>query len=89
MINEPVALALENDQLQKVAMNLAQSVHTAILEGGDGTRELADFLHGTWLGHPLHPVLTDVVVGAWTIGALFDYVSLLIRPGRFNAWPIC
>jgi nitrite reductase/ring-hydroxylating ferredoxin subunit/uncharacterized membrane protein len=29
-----------------------------------------DALAGTWLGHPLHPLLTDVTVGAWT-GAFF------------------
>ena len=29
-----------------------------------------DALTGTWLGHPLHPLLTDVTVGAWT-GAFF------------------
>jgi nitrite reductase/ring-hydroxylating ferredoxin subunit/uncharacterized membrane protein len=39
--------------------------------------ELKDLLSGTWLGHPLHPVLTDVVVGAWTSSLLLDLV-----PGR-------
>jgi nitrite reductase/ring-hydroxylating ferredoxin subunit/uncharacterized membrane protein len=36
-----------------------------------------DALSGTWLGHPLHPVLTDVVVGAWMSSFLLDLV-----PGR-------
>ena len=31
-----------------------------------------DFLNGTWLGHPVHPVVTDVPVGAMTIAALLD-----------------
>jgi nitrite reductase/ring-hydroxylating ferredoxin subunit len=39
--------------------------------------ELKDLLSGTWLGHPLHPVLTDVVVGAWTSSLLLD-----LLPGR-------
>jgi nitrite reductase/ring-hydroxylating ferredoxin subunit len=39
--------------------------------------ELKDLLSGTWLGHPLHPVLTDVVLGAWTSSFLLDLV-----PGR-------
>lgn len=29
-----------------------------------------DLLSGSWLGHPIHPVLTDVVIGAWS-GAMF------------------
>jgi nitrite reductase/ring-hydroxylating ferredoxin subunit len=39
--------------------------------------ELKDLLSGTWLGHPLHPLLTDVVVGAWTSSFLLDLI-----PGR-------
>ena len=39
--------------------------------------ELKDLLSGTWLGHPLHPVLTDVVLGAWTSSLLLD-----LLPGR-------
>jgi nitrite reductase/ring-hydroxylating ferredoxin subunit/uncharacterized membrane protein len=39
--------------------------------------ELKDLLSGTWLGHPVHPVLTDVVVGAWTSSFLLD-----LTPGR-------
>lgn len=34
-----------------------------------------DLLSGTWLGHPLHPPLTDVVVGAWTSALLLDLVG--------------
>lgn len=79
MISEQVDQALESAPLTEVASDLAHAVHTAVLEGGKGTRQVADLLHGAWLGHPLHPVLTDVVVGAWTIGALFDYVSLCNR----------
>ncbi len=31
-----------------------------------------DFLAGTWLGHPLHPVLTDVPIGAWVAAGFLD-----------------
>ena len=37
--------------------------------GGPG-KLLADLLHGVWLGHPLHPLITDVVVGAGTAAVL-------------------
>jgi nitrite reductase/ring-hydroxylating ferredoxin subunit/uncharacterized membrane protein len=33
---------------------------------------LKDALSGTWLGHPVHPPLTDVVVGAWTSALALD-----------------
>lgn len=31
-----------------------------------------DLLHGTWLGHPLHPALTDLPIGFWTGACLLD-----------------
>lgn len=61
--------------LQKQGQQLAGAIHKLVLQGGEPIRRLADLLHGTWLGHPLHPVLTDVVVGAWTLGALFDLLA--------------
>lgn len=36
-----------------------------------------DFLHGKWLGHALHPVLTDIPIGAWTTAMAFDAVEML------------
>lgn len=29
-------------------------------------------LSGTWLGHPLHPLLTDVPIGAWVMASALD-----------------
>ena len=31
-----------------------------------------DTLSGTWLGHPLHPLLVGVPIGAWTSASLLD-----------------
>jgi nitrite reductase/ring-hydroxylating ferredoxin subunit/uncharacterized membrane protein len=36
-----------------------------------------DLLSGTWLGHPAHPLLTDIPIGAWTSAALLDLVELI------------
>lgn len=33
-----------------------------------------DLLSGTWLGHPLHPLLTDVVIGSWTSAMFLDLI---------------
>lgn len=37
---------------------------------GTGTR--ASVLRGDWLGHAVHPLLTDVVIGTWTSASLLD-----------------
>ncbi len=40
---------------------------------GTGTR--ASVLRGDWLGHAVHPVLTDVVLGTWTSATVLDLVG--------------
>jgi len=36
---------------------------------------LKDVVSGTWLGHALHPLLTDVVIGSWTSATLLDLLG--------------
>lgn len=38
-------------------------------------RPLRDALRGTWLGHPVHPMLTDVTVGTFTSALLLDWTG--------------
>ena len=38
---------------------------------------VASVLHGEWLGHPLHAALTDIPVGAWSTGFVFDLADVL------------
>lgn len=40
---------------------------------------ISNFLHGTWLGHPLHPALTSIPMGALTTTVAMDAVSVLPR----------
>ena len=41
-------------------------------------RPIKDFLNGTWLGHPIHPAVTDVPIGALAVAVVLD---LLGEPG--------
>jgi uncharacterized membrane protein len=34
-----------------------------------------DVLSGAWLGHALHPILTDIPIGAWTSSVLLDWTG--------------
>ncbi len=45
--------------------------------GGEAGQKIKNFLHGTWLGHPLHPIITDVPVGSWTAAFVLDGLELL------------
>lgn len=42
-------------------------------------RPVKNFLHGVWLGHPLHPLPPDVPIGAWT-AAVLDGPSTFDQP---------
>jgi nitrite reductase/ring-hydroxylating ferredoxin subunit/uncharacterized membrane protein len=72
-IGEAAIEAIERqDWLDVVGDRLQKAVAAAFEAGGDAGRRVRDFLHGTWLGHPLHPVMTDVPLGAWTTALVLD-----------------
>jgi nitrite reductase/ring-hydroxylating ferredoxin subunit/uncharacterized membrane protein len=43
---------------------------------GSPGKLLQDFLNGSWLGHALHPVLTDVVIGGATMAIFLDILRV-------------
>ena len=43
-----------------------------IRRGGPRAAMAKNWLNGPWLGHPLHPALTDMPLGAWSGAALLD-----------------
>jgi len=55
------------EALDKVAKPLAEAVGRAVQP-----RVVRNLLSGTDLGEPLHPVLTDLPIGAWVMSALLD-----------------
>jgi nitrite reductase/ring-hydroxylating ferredoxin subunit/uncharacterized membrane protein len=60
----------KQDWLEEVADPLQKLVRESL------PRELKNLLHGTWLGHPLHPVLTDIPIGAWSLAMILDAMQL-------------
>jgi nitrite reductase/ring-hydroxylating ferredoxin subunit/uncharacterized membrane protein len=38
--------------------------------------KVRNLFHGTWFGHPLHPAITDVPLGAWTAATALDIYEL-------------
>jgi nitrite reductase/ring-hydroxylating ferredoxin subunit/uncharacterized membrane protein len=71
----------EQAGLDEVAAKLQDVINRVAgnLPGGNTTKDL---LHGTTIGHPLHPILTDVPIGAFTFATFFDLLSLGRRPSN-------
>jgi nitrite reductase/ring-hydroxylating ferredoxin subunit/uncharacterized membrane protein len=62
--------------LDKLASPIQNSLLAFFGQPGQPGRKLKDILNGTWLGHALHPVLTDVPLGAWSGTTLLDFAWL-------------
>ena len=70
---------------QPIDERLQKLIDKALYNGGrPGAQKIRNFLNGTWLGEPLHVVLTDVPVGAWTVAMAFDALSLITRRREFE-----
>ena len=53
------------------AAGVASALVRRVLPNGS----VKDALSGTWLGHPLHPMLTDLPIGFWTSAFVLDIVG--------------
>ncbi|MFG1675131.1 Rieske 2Fe-2S domain-containing protein [Micromonospora sp. NPDC049282] len=61
--------------LDRVSDRLQRAV-----QGTLSSQRVRDALHGVWLGHPLHPAMVQVPVGAWISAAVVD-----LLPGQRRA----
>src|SRR3954468_9623615 len=71
----PVAHALaerlgRTEALDQPAQRVAGVIRKVLKPG-----RVKDLLSGTWLGHPLHPLLTDIPIGTWTSAVILDLVG--------------
>ncbi len=58
------------DAVDDVAAELQDRIHGVL-----GTGALRDALTGRWLGHAVHPVLTDLPIGFWTSAFTLDLIG--------------
>jgi nitrite reductase/ring-hydroxylating ferredoxin subunit/uncharacterized membrane protein len=71
------SLARLTDQpaLDAIAEPLSRGIRSAYELAGPAGKLAKNALHGVWLRHPLHPVFTDLPIGAWTTGLVLDAVA--------------
>jgi nitrite reductase/ring-hydroxylating ferredoxin subunit/uncharacterized membrane protein len=68
----------------RISDTLQNGVKLVIGSNRKPPRRFKSLLHGTWLGHPLHPAITDVPIGAWLLAVIFDIVWL--ASPDVNSW---
>ncbi len=71
------ALARVTDQpvLDRIAEPLSRAVRNTYELAGPAGQRAKNAVHGVWLRHPLHPVFTDLPIGAWTTGLALDAIA--------------
>jgi len=69
---DALAKVIDVPAIDTVAKPLSRAVREAFDAAGPAGPGLKNALHGVWLGHPLHPVLTDIPIGAWTTALALD-----------------
>ena len=72
MENTAIARIGEQAALDEIAKPLSEAVQAAYRNAGEIGGALKNAMHGVWLGHPLHPVFTDIPLGAWTTAVALD-----------------
>lgn len=76
MSNEAIIDVIGNQQwLESAADPISKAVRNAFV--GETGRTIKNALHGTWFGHPLHPALVAIPLGAWTVAAVLDSMQSL------------
>ncbi len=57
--------------------DVATAIKAAIapVVGDAAPRGLRDALLGSWIGHPLHPIIVTLPLGAWTLTSIFDLLG--------------
>lgn len=69
-VTVPIRRIEEADDLDPLAAALAERL-PGWIAGGPGRRVLS----GEWLGHALHPLLTDLPIGFWTNASVLDLLG--------------
>lgn len=70
--------------IERVSDSLQNIIKALIGSNRQPPRLFKSLLHGVWLRHPLHPLLSDIPIGSWVIAAIFDVVWL-VAPAA-NTW---
>ena len=61
--------------LDKPAEQLQAGLMSLLEQAGESGTMVKDVLHGTWLGHALHPALVLAPAGSWLTAAVLDVVG--------------
>ena len=90
--DRPIDRLSRDPRLDTIADAIQPIVQGAVEATGGESSLISDLLHGRFLGHALHPVVTDIPIGAWSVTAAFDVLAAFgyhdLEPGADAALAI-
>lgn len=81
-LEEQISKLAKHPWVKSLADGLGKAAQTLFRDSGG---PIEDALHGVWLGHPLHPALTDIPIGAWSVAVLLDAAEVVTDNRGFGA----
>lgn len=84
-MQETLNVIERQEWLEPAEDTIQRGVYNALNANGEVGHDVNDFLNGTWLGHPLHPLIVAVPIGAWTVSFALDGVQMLTKTRKFEA----
>ena len=89
LLNQEITGGVHSEEPQipatkPIEEKLQQAIDKALYANGrPSAQKIRNLLNGTWLGVPLHVVLKDVPIGAWTVAMVFDALDLIRNRREF------
>ena len=74
--HRPIDAWSKSDTLTRLAEAI-QPLWKRALEGDGKGALVKNIVHGTFIGHSLHPMVTDIPIGAWTVTAACDALDVI------------
>jgi nitrite reductase/ring-hydroxylating ferredoxin subunit/uncharacterized membrane protein len=71
--------------LETASQAVQRAVRGAYESAGPVGLRVRDVLHGVWQGHPVHAVVTDITVGAYSMGVALDVLDAAGGPKGLRA----
>src|SRR5579863_8898091 len=90
MTNPPITNGVDSGKSQippfmSFDERLQKLIDKALYSSGQAdAQKIRNFLNGTWIGEPLHIIVTDVPIGAWTTVLAFDSLELISKRREFG-----
>lgn len=75
VMDRTITVMGRQEWLKPIDSALQRAISGAFQAAGPVGMRIKDILNGVWLGHPLHPALSDVPIGSWTAAAVLDVLE--------------